>query len=94
MKNQDKFQIFLFFIPVSPETHVDPHTQTILRIETAFGDDLGKANPIDRIQNTHRKRQRPHQEESHTTPPSESMVEDVHQAYSKSCALPINKEEN
>jgi transposase InsO family protein len=73
---------------------VDPHTQTILRIETAFGDDLGKANPIDRIQNTHRKRQRPHQEESHTTPPSESMVEDVHQAYSKSCALPINKEEN
>ncbi|MDP3889515.1 MAG: DDE-type integrase/transposase/recombinase [bacterium] len=72
---------------------VDPHTQTILRIESAFGDNLGQANPIDRIQNTHRKRQRPHQEETHTTRPSESMVEIVHQDYNNRCALPIKEEE-
>jgi transposase InsO family protein len=72
---------------------VDPHTQTILRIESAFGDDLGQATPIDRIQNTHRKRQQPHQEEQHTMPSKESMVEIVHQDYSDRCALPI-KEEN
>jgi hypothetical protein len=73
---------------------VDPHTQRILRVETSFGDNLGQANPIDRIQNTHRKRQQPHDEAKTTTQPSESMVEMVHQEYINRCALPIKKEEN
>lgn len=73
---------------------VDPHTQTILRIESAFGDNLGQANPIDRIKNTHRRRQRPHHEERVTTQPSESMIETVHQNYINRCALPIKEEEN
>lgn len=30
---------------------IDPHTQTVLRVETAFGDNLGPAHPIDRIKN-------------------------------------------
>jgi transposase InsO family protein len=68
---------------------IDPHTQTILRVETAFGDDLGKAHPIDRIKNTHRTRQRPHQEEDNTTKPSLSMVEMVHQDYVDRCSLLI-----
>lgn len=66
---------------------VDPHTQTILRIENSIGDDLGKAHPIDRITNMHRKRQRPHHEEAKIIQPSESMVEMVHQEYISRCAL-------
>ena len=73
---------------------VDPHTQTILRVENAFGDNLGPANSMDRIKNTHRRRQRPHQEEQVITQPIESMVETVHQDYIKRCALPITEEEN
>jgi putative transposase len=72
---------------------VNPHTQMILRVENAFGDNFGQANPIDRIQNTHRKRQRPHHEEN-TIQPSESMVEMIHQDYINRCALPIKEEEN
>lgn len=73
---------------------VNPHTQTILRIESAFGDNLGQAHPIDRIKNTHRKRQRPHCEERPTPQRRESMVETVHQDYINRCALPVKEEEN
>ena len=72
---------------------VDPHTQTILRIENSIGDNLGPAHPIDRIGNMHRKRQKPHHEETSTLQPSESMVERVHQDYIERCALPIQEEE-
>jgi transposase InsO family protein len=72
---------------------VDPHTQTILRVENSIGDNLGEAHPIDRIANMDRKRQRPHHEETNTIQPSESMVEMVHQEYIDRCALPIQKEE-
>jgi len=72
---------------------VDPHTQTVLRVENVFGDDFGQAHPIDRIKNTHRKRQRPHHEETNTIQPSESMVEMVHQEYVDRCALPMKEEE-
>ena len=72
---------------------VDPHTQTVLRVENSFGDNLGQAHPIDRIMNTHRKRQRPHHEETNTTQRNESMVEMVHQEYINRCALPIIEEE-
>ena len=72
---------------------VNPHTQTILRVENAFGGNFGLANPIDRIQNTHRKRQRPHHEES-SIQARESMVEMIHEDYINRCALPIKEEEN
>lgn len=66
---------------------VNPHIQTILRIESAFGDNLGLAHPIDRLKNNHRKRQRPHQQEN-TDAPKESMVETIYQSYQRDCALP------
>ena len=72
----------------------NPHTQTILRVENAFGDDFSQAYLIDRIKNTHRMRQRPHHEEKTTTQPSESMVETIHQEYISRCALPSNEGEN
>jgi transposase InsO family protein len=72
---------------------VDPHTQTILRIENSIGDNLGQAHPIDRIKNMHRNRQKPHHEETKTMQPSESMVEMVHQDYIDRCALLIQEEE-
>ena len=67
---------------------VDPHTQTIIRVETLFGDNLGPAHPIDRIHNAHRKRQQPHHETTDTRTPEVSMVEMVHQDYAARCALP------
>jgi putative transposase len=66
---------------------VDPHTQTILRIESVFGDNLGPAHPIDRLKNTHRKRQQPHHQEN-TMVPQESMVEITHKFYQRDYALP------
>lgn len=72
---------------------VDPHTQKILRIESAFGDNLGQASPIDRIKNTHRRRQQPHHEERAITKLTESMVETVHQNYINRYSLPIKNEE-
>ena len=66
---------------------VDPHTQTILRIESAFGDNLGPAHPLDRLKNNYRKRQQPHQQEN-TVAPKESMVETIYQSYRHDCALP------
>lgn len=68
---------------------IDPHTQTILRAESAFGDNLGAAHPIDRLKNNYRKRQRPINQES-TVTPREFIVETVHQQYQLDCALPIN----
>lgn len=75
---------------------IDPHTQTVLRVETAFGDNLGQAHPIVRIKNARRRRQQPHHEESNTTKPGISMVEMVHQDYADRCALPgkTNKKGN
>jgi transposase InsO family protein len=72
---------------------VDPHTQTILRVENSMGDNFGQAHPIDRVANSHRKRQRPHHEETNTMLPSESMVEMIHQKYIDHCALPVQEEE-
>lgn len=66
---------------------VNPHEQSILRIESAFGENLGSAHPIDRIKNTHRKRQQPHNQES-SIAPQESMVEMIHESYQRDCALP------
>lgn len=66
---------------------VNPHIHTILRIESAFGDNLGPAHPIDRLKNTHRKRQRPHHQDN-TSVPKNSMVEMIHQSYQRDCALP------
>jgi putative transposase len=72
---------------------VDPHTQTILRIESTYGDNLGQASPIDRIKNTHRRRQQPHHEDRVITKLTESMVETVHQDYINRYSLPIKNEE-
>lgn len=66
---------------------INPHTQTILRVESAFGDNLGQAHRIDRIKNAHRKRQRPHHQEN-TNEPKEFMVEMIHQSYQRDYALP------
>lgn len=73
---------------------INPHTQAVLRVETAFGDNLGQAHPIDRVKNTQRTRQKSHYEEENTTQSNQSMVELVHQDYVNRCALPVKEEEN
>lgn len=66
---------------------VNPHAQNILRIESAFGDNLGAAHPTDRLKNMNRKRQKPHSQQN-TTLPQESMVEMAHSAYKRTLELP------
>jgi transposase InsO family protein len=41
------------------ELVVDPHTETALKIESIFGEDLGLVTPLDKTANLNRKRQRP-----------------------------------
>jgi len=67
----------------------DPHAMKALRIESAFGDDLGAVVSLDAHANLTRKRQRPH----HTPPPArrqgDSAVEMALQEYRRTCSLPV-----
>jgi len=71
---------------------VDPHTQTVIQAETAFGDNLGAVFALNRQANSHRKRQRPH------APPtpllqSKFAVESTYQDYLDKLALTKNLKE-
>jgi putative transposase len=67
---------------------VDPHTNTAHRIESAFGDDLGQAVPLDALANLNRKRQRPHNSPPETIKQLENAVELAHREYSNLCGIP------
>lgn len=67
----------------------DPHTNKTIRIETAFGDNLGSAVPLDREANLHRERQRPHTALMNTSVQKEYAIESVHHDYEQLCQLPI-----
>jgi putative transposase len=58
---------------------VDPHTQTVVRAETVFGDCLS-ITPLDRQANTRRKRQRPHEAFS-VHQQTQSAVETAYEDY-------------
>ena len=90
--NGNFFEVHHHLIGEKVTLVVNPHTQTILRVENVFGDNFGHANPIDRIKNTHRKRQRPHHKEN-MIQARESMVETIHQDYIDRYALPIKAQE-
>jgi putative transposase len=66
---------------------VDPHTKTALRIESAFGDDLGPATCLDLKSNLHRKRQRPHSAPSMAIKQGENAVDLAHQEYNQLCSI-------
>ena len=66
---------------------VDPHTKTAIRIESAFGDDLGPAIRLDLKSNLHRKRQRPHSAPPNAIKQGENAVDLVHREYSQLCSI-------
>jgi putative transposase len=66
---------------------VDPHTKTALRIETAFGDNLGPAVRLDLKSNLHRKRQRPHHAPSKVIKQGENAVDLAHSEYKQLCSI-------
>ena len=70
---------------------IDPHTQTVVRAETAFGDNLGAVAVLDRQANLNRKRQRPHAQPA-PLPQSKLAVESTYQDYIKKLALTKNQE--
>lgn len=72
---------------------VDPHAHIAMRVESAFGDDLGAIVPLDAQANLNRKRQRPHHAPAPTQKQAENAVELAYQEYSHLCGIPLKKEE-
>ncbi len=72
---------------------VDPHTHIAMRVESAFGDDLGAVVPLDAQANLNRKRQRPHHAPAPAQKQAENAVELAYQEYSQLCGIPLKKEE-
>ena len=62
----------------------NPHTAQAIRVETAFGDNLGAAVLLDLDANLHRKRQRPHAAPSLQGIQHEHHVESVFEDYVES----------
>ena len=71
---------------------IDPHTQTIIRAETAFGDNLGAVSVLNRQSNLSRKRQRPHTP-APPLPQSKFAVETTYQDYVEQIGLTNNPQE-
>ena len=67
---------------------VDPHTQTAIRVESEFGDDLGPATRLDVKRNLHRKRQRPHHAPANPIKQGENAVDLAHRQYQQLCHIP------
>lgn len=74
----------------------NPHTNQAIRIETAFGDNLGPVVLLDLNSNLHRKRQRPYVAPASPKEQKEYAIESIHSEYTQLCRLPITgtKEEN
>jgi putative transposase len=68
---------------------VDPHTHIALRIESAFGDNLGAIVLLDAHANLNRKRQRPHHAPTSTQKQVENAVELAYREYSQLCGIPV-----
>lgn len=68
---------------------VDPHMNKVVRIESAFGDDLGPATPLDLRQNLHRRRQRPHNAPEKAIKQGENAVDLAHREYSQLFSISI-----
>lgn len=66
---------------------VDPHTNTAIRVESEFGDDLGPATRLDLKNNLNRKRQRPHSAPQNAIKQGENAVDLVHREYSQLCSI-------
>jgi putative transposase len=71
---------------------VDPHAQTVIRAESAFGDNLGPLAVLNRRANSNRTRQRPHAPPTQL-PQSKYAVESTYQDYIKKLALTNNHQE-
>ena len=67
----------------------NPHTNQAVRIETAFGDNLGAAVLLDLDANLHRARQRPHTAPASPEKQKKYAIESVHKEYIQACQLPI-----
>lgn len=67
----------------------NPQTNQPVRIETAFGDNLGPAVLLDLDANLNRQRQRPHAAPGTPKKQKEYAIESVHEVYTQACQLPI-----
>ena len=68
---------------------IDPHALKAVRIESAFGDDLGPVTPLDVHANLNRRRQRPHHDSAPTQKQLENRVEIAARDYSRLCGIPM-----
>jgi transposase InsO family protein len=70
---------------------IDPHTQTALRVESTFGDNLGPVVPSDKISNLNRKRQRPQAITESAPKKTENAVELAYEEQSRLFNIPLSK---
>lgn len=69
---------------------VDPHANKVIRIESAFGDDLGPAVRLDLKRNLHRRRQRPHSAPDEAIKKGENAVDLAHREYNRLCSISVS----
>jgi len=61
---------------------VDPHTATVVRVESETGQPLGAATPLDPVANLTRRRRKPQQQPSiDVQQPGPNLLELVHQRH-------------
>lgn len=70
---------------------IDPHTKTVLRVESVFGDDLGPVTPLDKIGNLNRKRHRPQKITELAIKQAENAVEQAFQEHQQLFYIPLPK---
>lgn len=70
---------------------VDPHTKTVLRVESVFGDDFGLVTPLDKISNLNRKRHRPKKTTEASLKHADNSVELAYQEHQKLFDIPLPK---
>lgn len=88
--NGTLFEVPYQLVGEKVELVVDPHTQIALRVESAFGDNLGAATPLDKNANLNRQRQRPHHTGEPVKKQGENAVELALREYSSLCGIPLN----
>ncbi len=65
----------------------DPHSQKAIRVETAFGDNLGPAVLLNVEGNLHRERQRPHAAYTSHQKQKEYAIETIYDEHMQACQL-------
>lgn len=89
--NGEQFEVEFNLVDKKLILVVDPHTQTVVRAESVFGDNLGAATRLDKLANLNRRRHRPKQAPVPMLKQGDDVVELAYQEYQKLFNIPSSK---